>query len=190
MNSIQADNPFECPICTINTVIPQDNIISCCAVGKLLCNSCLIKMNAENQVCCGKCPGCKRDFPTFILEHFASLKLANDVEYESEPESVSDDVQSADIEYDDVFLEDRVFLEYDDDVEYDDDDDDDNYFIADEVHFDRRILFPCRNHFGSNGRQFLSGCTDAHCQYSHVQIACRFGRNCQRRNSCLFSHPV
>jgi hypothetical protein len=128
-------------------------------------------MNAENQVCCGKCPGCKRDFPTFILEHFASLKLANDVEYESEPESVSDDVQS-------------------DDIEYDDDDDDDNYFIADEVHFDRRILFPCRNHFGSNGRQFLSGCTDAHCQYSHVQIACRFGRNCQRRNSCLFSHPV
>ena len=186
MSSIEADNPFECPICTVNTVIPQDNIISCCAVGKLLCNSCLIQMNADDQVCRGKCPGCKRGFPTFILEHFAYLKLANDVE----SESVSDDVESDDVEYDDVSLEYMADpLEYDDVVEYDDDDDD-NYYIADEVYFDRRILFPCRNHFGSDGRQFLRGCTDAHCQYSHVQIPCRFGRNCQRRYSCLFSHPV
>jgi hypothetical protein len=72
----------------------------------------------------------------------------------------------------------------------DDDDDDEDDDISDEVHFDGRNLFPCRNHFGRNGRQFLRGCIDIRCQYSHEEINCRFGRDCQRRHSCLFSHPV
>jgi len=173
----ESDDTFKCGVCYINDVIPQDNIVSCCEFGKTLCNKCVVKLNDENQVGGGKCPVCKKGFPFWLIEHFAALKLDDNHDHNHQ-----DDNNQAP----------QYVLGYvDEDGNYhvvDDDDEDDD--VSDEVHFDRRSLFPCRNHFGRDGRQFVNGCTDIHCPYSHEQIDCRFRRGCQRRHSCLFSHPV
>jgi hypothetical protein len=74
----ESDDTFKCAVCYVNDVIPQDNIVDCCSVGRSLCNTCVVKMNGDAQVGSGKCPGCKRGFPFWLIEHFAALKIDAD----------------------------------------------------------------------------------------------------------------
>jgi hypothetical protein len=178
------DDTFKCAVCYVNDVIPQDNIIDCCSVGRSLCNTCVVKLNGDNQVGSGKCPQCKKGFPFWLLQHFAVLKLDadnNDGDIHNHNHNQNDNNQAP-----------QYVLGYiDEDGVYhvDSDDDDEDNVSEEEVVVDRRNSLPCRNHFGRNGRQFLHGCTDNSCPYSHVKVNCRFGHGCQRRSSCLFFHP-
>ena len=203
-NGVAGSNPVEandddeisddlprCGVCYHNVVFPETNIVDCCSIGKSLCGVCVVKMNGDNQVGSGKCPGCKRGFPFWLIEHFAALKL-NDEDDNNHNHNQNQDDNNQAPQYVLGYVDEDGNYHVDDDDDDDDDDEEEEEddISDDEVHFDRRIYFPCRNHFGRNGRQFLHGCTDIHCPYSHVQIDCRFGRGCERRHSCLFLHPV